>query len=138
MSIIQSRKRAALAAVAVSGIAAAWTAYTPTITAGTGTFTSVSATGRYLAVGKVIFFQIAITITTNNTAATYVLATLPATAVTGIVSPVAGRENALTAKMLQGVIGGVSTTTVAIQNYDGTYPGANGAILDISGCYEAA
>ncbi len=132
MSIIQSRKRADLAAVAVSGIAKAWTAYTPTITSGTGTLTTTSATGRSLVVGKLAFVQMRIVITTNGTGGGFISATLPnATPASYIL---AGRENALTGKMLE--CHAASVANIAIFFYDGTYPGADGAVLLISGCYE--
>lgn len=114
----------------------AWTAYTPTITATSGTFTSVSATGKYKQIGKTTFIQIAITITTNGTAAGVVLATPPAgiTANGNFILP--GRELA--------VIGTTVTATVVsgaaqiqITKYDATYPGVNGAQLVVSGSYEA-
>jgi hypothetical protein len=114
-----------------------WTAYTPTVTAGSGSFTAVSATGIYNQLGKTVFFQVAITITTNGTAATSVNATLPFTSVTGPIYVVAGRANAVSFKMLQGKIGSASTT-VAIFNYDNTYPGASGETLIVSGVYQKA
>jgi hypothetical protein len=43
---------------------------------------------------------------------------------------------AVSGKQLQGV--NVSTTLIAILNYDGTYPGATGETLLINGAYEAA
>ena len=140
MSFLQARryqrKDADLDAVAVSGVAAAWTPYTPTVTAGSGTFTTVSATGRYLRIGKLMNIQIAVTITTNGTAAGAVQATLPATAGAGVYV-LAGRETVVAGKMLQGNIapGG---TTVNIFNYDNSYSGSNGAILIVSGSYETA
>lgn len=130
-------KDADLTAVAVSGLAGPWTAYTPTITAGSGTLTTVSATGRYLNMGKLTFVQVAITITTNGTAAGSVRATLPNTA-TAVGWMLTGRENGLTAKLLQGFIGPGSPTLITIVNYDNTYPGASGASIIVSGCYENA
>jgi len=117
--------------------AAAWTSYTPTVTAFAGTLTTVSATGRYKRVGKTVFFSIVITITTNGTGATAVIATLPVTASANAINTAfVGREDAVTGKLL---IGWAATTTqVFIQNYDGTYPGFDGAILGVSGSYESA
>ncbi|WP_454626969.1 pyocin knob domain-containing protein [Bradyrhizobium cenepequi] len=57
-----------------------WTSYTPTVTAGSGTFTSVSATGRYKIIGKTVFLQITVIITTVGTAAGTVNCSLPAAA----------------------------------------------------------
>ncbi len=137
MSIIQSRRRADLAAVAVSGIAKAWTAYTPSISAGTGTFTSVSATGRYLTAGKVTFIQISVTVTTNGSAASFVIATLPVAAGGGSLYVVAGRDHAASGKLLQCFVAAASSN-LFILNYDNTYPAVSGSVLHISGCYENA
>jgi hypothetical protein len=111
---------------------AAWTAYTPVVTAGTGAFTTVSATGRYLSIGKTVFVQIVITETNVGTAASYVLATLPKTAASNAV--LAGRENALTGKELQGIVIG---NPVVILNYDNSAPIGNGYVLYLSGVYES-
>jgi hypothetical protein len=115
----------------------AWLTYTPVITAIAGAFTSVSATGRYKQIGKVVYVYIKITITTNGTAATYVLATLPVAAIAAATATpvICGRATSISGKMLQGIIAG---TTVSILNYDGTYPGATGEALVVSGAYEAA
>jgi len=56
---------------------AAWTTYAPTITAATGTFTSVSAAGSYLQIGKLVHFIVAITITTVGTASGRINLPLP-------------------------------------------------------------
>jgi hypothetical protein len=59
----------------------AWTTYTPTITASSGTITTVGAvSGRYRQIGKTIIAQISATITTAGTAAGQLQATLPFTA----------------------------------------------------------
>lgn len=106
----------------------AWYSYTPTVTANTGTFTSVSGVGAYKISGGMMDYSITVTITTNGTAAGDVEATLPKTPLgncTGV-----GRETGATGKQLQ---------TLAVSNretiwyYDGTYPGANGHVLTISG-----
>lgn len=137
MSIIQlrryQRRDADLTAVAASNVASAWTAYTPTVTAGSGAFTTASAVGKYLTIGKLTFVRIAVTITTNGTAATSVIASLPNT--TSLSFILAGRETASTGKMLAGIASG---TTVTLLNYDNTYPGGSGFILLASGSYENA
>jgi hypothetical protein len=114
-----------------------FTTYTPVITAGSGTFTTVSATGRYRRIGKLIFIQITITITTNGTAAGSVIATLPFTALnlSGVTHVLAGRALAPSGKMLQGQINS-GVNFVNIENYDNTYPGADGQTLVVSGFYE--
>ncbi len=116
----------------------AWTAYTPTITSsgGGGTLTSVSASGRSLQAGKLVCIQIAIVITTNGAAAGELRATLPVTPAAHFYI-IAGNDPGLTGFMLQGIIG-PSASFVAIVFSDGTYPGADGAVLELSGIYEAA
>ncbi len=139
MTILQLRrfqkKDADLDAVAASGVAAAWTAYTPTITAGTGSFTTVSATGRYLAIGKLVLVQIVITITTNGTAATSVKATLPALGNVASGYTMYGRANTVSGKALQGIVN-FATALATIFNYDNTYPGASGETITMNGFYE--
>ena len=52
--------------------------YTPTITASSGTFTTVSATGRYLIIGKLMLVEMKISITTiGHCCAALLIATLP-------------------------------------------------------------
>jgi hypothetical protein len=113
----------------------AWTAYTPTVTAGSGTFTTVSAAGRYKVLGKTCLISIAITITTNGTAGAYISATLPFAAPAGTNQCLSGREVAVNSTSACGNIG-ASATSMIITRYDGTYPGVNSAVLVLSGAYE--
>lgn len=115
--------------------ATAWTSYTPTVTAGSGTFTSVAATGFYKQIGKTVHFTASITITTIGSAGTSVLATLPVTASANKFM-VSGRETASTGLMVQGFIN-ASATQVLVQKYDGTFLGANGYVITVSGTYES-
>jgi len=114
----------------------AWTNYTPTITPASGTFTSASATGRYKQIGKTVFIQVAVSITTNGTAAGNVRVTLPAT-VAAFHHVLSGRENNVTGYALNAVVA-ASTNYMYITKYDNTYPGANGYALCVTGVYEAA
>lgn len=111
----------------------AWTAYTPTITSGTGTLTSVSATGRYLLVQKLCVVTIAITITTNGTGATDIRATLPTAGSAGTDYYGAGRIASTGGMVALNVNGGV----LYIRKYDNTYPGATGAVIKGTVTYEA-
>ncbi len=111
-----------------------FTTYTPTVTATTGTFTSVSATGRYKVANGLVFFRIGITITTNNSAAGHVRVTLPI-ACGSLPYTCYGYANTTSGKMLSGFIL-ANTTTLQISNYDFTYPGASGETFVISGFYE--
>ncbi len=119
-----------LAAVAASGLAAAWTTYTPTVTAGTGTLTTVdSKAGRTLKVGRLVLYRVAATITTNGTGATSIIFSLPYTAAAFNFYGV-GKGSAL-ALVASGA------ATVVVKKYDGTYPAADGTVIEASGFYEA-
>lgn len=107
----------------------AWTSYTPTVSAGSGTFTSVSATVNYKCVGKTCFIRGSVTITTNGTAAQYIRLSLPA-AVTPIATQSGGARIQQTS---QTVTLGMTTEPAAyLHLYDGTYPGASGRIIDFN------
>jgi hypothetical protein len=113
--------------------------YTPVVTAAAGAFTTVSATGRYRRIGKLVFIQVTITITTNGSAASAVFASLPFAAVNvaGVAHVLAGRADALSGKMLQGRVS-PGSATAEILNYDNSYPGADGETLVLSGFYEVS
>lgn len=113
----------------------AWTSYVPTIAAGTGTLTSVAAVGRYKQIGKTVFIQIMITITTNGTAALYISATLPGGMTeysATVTQSLSGREGVNGFSVNAFPSGGL----VYIKKYDGTYPGASGNIITIAGAFE--
>lgn len=111
--------------------------YTPVITAGSGTFTTVSASGRYTVFGKFVLIQITITITTNGTAGTYVAASLPITALNlpGVVYSLNGRGEVASGKEIIAPVR-PNASTVPIVNFDNSYPGASGETLVLSGFYE--
>lgn len=116
----------------------AWTAWTPTVVAGTGAFTTVSAAGSYKTIGKTVFFNARVTITTNGTAGSYVEISLPvATVNNGRYHIVAGRETSVTSLMLTGALA-PNSSAMYMTKYDGTYPGGSGFTLDFSGSYESA
>lgn len=117
----------------VSGFASAWVAYTPVVTANTGTITAYTASGRYKQMGKTIDLQLQINVTNAGTAGGAVNATLPVAAITG--QTISGREGALTGNALYGAIG---TNIVSIVYYNNTFPGATGSQLNLGGTYEAA
>lgn len=111
----------------------AWTTYTPSISSQSGTFTTVSATGRSKTIGKTVFVQIAVTVTTIGTAAGYISATLPTAAATNIYA-LAGVETT-TGKGCRSIITSGSSATL-ITFYDNTFPGASGNVVAVSGVYE--
>lgn len=112
----------------------AYTPYTPSLACGTGTLTTASATGRSKSLGKTVFVTITATITTLGTCATNVTASLPSTA--NSAAQLAGRENGVSGKMLQGFVAPTSNVAT-ILNYDNTFAAASGASLVVSGHYES-
>ncbi|MDR7037407.1 hypothetical protein J2X36_002154 [Methylobacterium sp. BE186] len=114
----------------------AWTTYTPTVTATTGTLTTLgTVSGRYQQLGKIVFLLCDVTITTNGTAGNGIVVTLPVAALTSSLSAISGREAASTGKSLGGT---VNASQVFVYFYDGTHPGSNGARLIFTAIYEAA
>ena len=112
----------------------AWTVYTPTVVAGSGTFGSATITAAYKKIGKTVFVRLSFSITTNGTAAGNIQFSLPFAAFGA--GSFAGREIAVSGKMLQAYVAAGSSLLVC-WNYDNTYPGANGANLILSGVYES-
>ncbi len=135
MSLQQVHANTATNTTSIAAHEAAWTAYTPTLTASVGTYTSASATGRYKTIGKTVFVNVLITITTVGTG-TYPEFTLPVTP--RDISEVLfyGSEQATTAKTINGRR--FSATTVGVAYYDNSMPAASGAIFRLTGVYEAA
>lgn len=117
--------------------AGAWTAYTPTLAAASGTLTAAAGAGRYWRNGKLIHVQARVTITTNGTAAGHITATLP-------VAGLASTHQALNGfhvsrdEPLGVVILATAVTVARIIGGGGEYPGADGFVLAIGGTYEAA
>jgi hypothetical protein len=106
-----------------------WTAYTPTVTAGTGSFTTVSGEGKYAVVGKSLFVRFRIVITTNGTAGGSVIFTSPlnTASFTNGVSVGVARELAV-----NGTLNNVtrsSATTFDIITANNGYPGGTGYSL---------
>ena len=114
-----------------------WIPYTPALSATSGTFTSATAVGRYsVSSTKTVNYSITIVITTNGSATGTIVAGVPIKAGPAAGYVGTGREDGVTGKQLQSNVEG-ATTVAHIVFYDGTYPGADGAILLITGTYEA-
>lgn len=114
----------------------AWTTYTPTVTAQSGSYTTVSATGRYIRIGKLCVVNTSITITNNGTASLQTFVTAPFSASSAQIYSGCGRENAVQGFMLQSRI--TNGDIIRIGKFDGTYAGANGYQLDTTTVYEVA
>ena len=105
----------------------------PSITASTGTFTSVSCTLDYVKVGKHVSCSFSITVTTNGTAAGVIKLPLPfaATAARYGGGGYSSGGHGL-------AISPFDASTAAITKYDGTYGAATGQTLYGSFTYVAA
>lgn len=117
----------------------AWTSYTPSVSASSGSFTTLGTiVGRYLQLDKLVFVYIDISITTNGTAAGVIEATLPVAARTadGEHYLLGGREVNSTGNILTGDLN--SGTKAFISTYNNGYAGGTGYRVVISGMYEAA
>lgn len=107
--------------------------WTPTVTAGSGTFTTVSATGSYTKIGNVCYFRVAVTITTNGTAAGTVEITLPFTP--SVAFQGVGRETGVTGNRLFIYHAGGAGTASIVNLSDASYPGSNGYVLRVNGFF---
>lgn len=119
---------------ALDGNMGAWTVYTPTIAASSGSYTTASANGRYIRVGKIVYFKVTGTITTIGTATGVARIDLPVTAKeTGNIF--IGREDGVTGVILLGL---ATTTTMNIYTYDNGGIMGSGYSYRFTGTYEAA
>ena len=112
----------------------AWQTYTPTVTSGSGSFTTVSATGRWQQQAHRVNFSIIVTITTNGTAAGSVLATLPVAV--GVSGSLGGSGWNTGTGAILAAYATSAATQVTITTSSATYPGANSTTLVVSGSYE--
>jgi hypothetical protein len=111
----------------------AWTAWTPTVTAETGTFTSASASGQYISAGKLVIWRCVVTVTTVGTAANGLRFTLPVTCISSGTYIGNGRASGGTQAQ---VTANTGTTAQAVR-YDNASIIATGTHA-FSGTYEAA
>jgi hypothetical protein len=111
----------------------AWTAYTPTITSGSGSFTTVSATGKYKVFGKTCWFTVDITITTAGTAGGFIGVSLPFTQVATSLSSYGMEVNA-TGYMVKGL--NPASGVMQITKYDNASIIGSGYVIRTTGTYE--
>jgi hypothetical protein len=111
--------------------------YTPTITASSGTITTTNnVSGGYIRVGKLCWVRFNIGITTNGTGAGAVNITMPFTSASPTNMGIF-RESLVNGKIGAVTVGG-SGAVASLNNYDNTYPGANGVNLIGTVIYEVA
>jgi hypothetical protein len=113
-----------------------WQSYTPTLSATSGLLTTATAAGQYRQRGNIVYLKAQITITTNGTAAGALNFSLPIATTGTHGNTLNGKERAITGKAVAGYVEGGGATVCGLQFYDGTYPGANGSVINISGFYE--
>jgi hypothetical protein len=112
-----------------------WTAWTPHAFPSSGTGFTYTSAGRYLKVGKTVFFSLTINISANGTGAGAVnVDNLPIQTTSATDQVAVGRNNDGPGLV---VPIGASSTNLGIIKYDGSYPMISAAsILTVSGCYE--
>jgi len=112
-----------------------WSTWSPTVTSQTGTITTLGTiVARYAQAGKNVYFSVSITITTNGTGASWINCSLPVTAKAQTLF--AGREISVAGKSCAGYVN-TGSNSMSVVFYDGTYPGSSGAVIVVSGLYEA-
>jgi hypothetical protein len=128
-----------LAWTTASGGFPAWTSYTPTVTASSGSITTYSAAGWYSQSGKTVVYQARVVISVVGTAAGTMIVTLPITAQTRanaewVGAAVEGQSTGFGgwASVLTGA------TAANLRNYNfGTFLGSNN-IISFTVTYEVA
>lgn len=111
--------------------------WTSTISASTGTITTSSSVAKYRVDPhdpREVNIRLAVTVTTNGTGAGTLQATAPFTAANDLIPGVMHGYEAVTGKAVRGILD-VNTSTIKITFYDGTYPGASGNVVVLSGSY---
>ena len=118
----------------------AWTTYTPTVTAQSGSITSYSSQGAYIKIGKMVSFYARTAITNAGTGSLSLQISLPATAKTGEIYTFSGQETSTTGKGLTGSFGAATNDygKAWVRFYDWTSCIVGGYTIAISGTYEVA
>jgi hypothetical protein len=111
----------------------AWTSYTPSLSAITGSFTSATTSGKYKVLGKTVLFTIKLSITTAGTAVIPVLS-LPFASLNA--TSFAGKETTAVGKTLAADVA-AGSGSVVVTFYDGTNPAVSTYTLVVSGSYES-
>ena len=118
--------------------AGTYTDYTPIVTAGAGTFTTVSATSRYLVIGKMCHWWGKVTITTVGTASGAIIVTTPVSKTTSAGTIFIGSAEEITAIGFGAFLLLNSTTAANILKPDYTSAIGAGNVLSFNITYEVA
>lgn len=113
-----------------------WIQYTPTLSATSGTLTTATVNMYYIRRGVVVYFKAQIIITTNGSASGALLMTVPIPQVNSFGTIANGLQRVPQGYTVYGWLDGGGDTTMSIKFYNDTYPGANGATIEVSGFYE--
>ena len=114
---------------------AAWVPYTPGVAASSGTITTLgTVTGSYKAIGSTVHFNVSISITTNGTAGTAIIFTLPGLPKYNFAPN--GYEAAVYGGQMQ--VRGQTSGICVVYKEANAYPGQDGCTIVISGTYESA
>lgn len=113
-----------------------WTVYTPSITSQGGTPTTVSATGRYKQIGKTVFCQILIGITSIGTATGQIFASLPTNAAAFSYTGVTYEQATTGNTGASVIIGANNATRLQTAQYNGATWWVNGYSPAITITYE--
>jgi hypothetical protein len=115
----------------------AWVSYSPTVSASSGSFTTLVTNASYCQIGKTVHLAVSVGITNAGTASGALQVTLPVTAKTGIIAVGSGRENSSTGNQLQVYIAG-TTSSCEVWQYNNSSTVATGRTVLFSLTYEAA
>ena len=103
--------------------------WTPTVTASTGTLTTVSSvSGVYTRIGRKYFCDFAFTITTNGTGSARLRITLPATSA-GSVFGIARERTVFGFTIICSVPTGTNTYVEMVKSSNDLYPGGDGYVI---------
>jgi hypothetical protein len=105
-------------------------------TSGSGTFTSVSSSLKYWKTLNYLNFELAVTITTNGSAAGSIVVAMPVACLTGAQGSGAGLDTATSIGCIWSIQG--ASSNLIITKYDGTYPGGTGKVIQVNGSYRTA
>ena len=103
--------------------------YTPTVTAGSGTFTSASATARYTRIGRQVTVIFRVSITTNGTAASSVNFTTPSGLTSSGLTSIGTAVEVNNTGVLSSVYLGGGSSVASINTYNNGYPGGSGYLI---------
>ena len=103
-----------------------------TPTPSTGAFTTASAITRYTQIGNLVFIAITVSVVTNGTGSASINVPLPLPVYGGQNYVLCGSSNL--GHMLKGNCSG---SVCNIVDYDNVYAGADNAVLNLTGVYEA-